>query len=182
MTKTIEELLNLPPTPNAEEIEEEVPQEETSESTDLTAQEEQRNLLTEADSIMDKIDRALPQVRDLEDVDDELDELAKLGKETFEELIEFGMNVEPRFTKDILNAAASMLGHSITAKTAKVDSKLKRIELQIRKQRLEQQAKSKTDTPDNTGNDEPDAPPEKYDRNTLLATVVSEIRKNPKVS
>lgn len=154
------------------------PDEETSESTEIT--EAQRNFLEEADAAMDKIDRALPQVHDLDTTDQELDELSTLAKDTFQDLVEFGMNVEPRFTKDILSAAAAMLGHSITAKTAKVDSKLKRIDLQIRKERLEQQKKTKVDTPDNTNDGEQEEKPGKYDRNTLLATVMSEIKKNPK--
>lgn len=178
MTKSLEELLNLPPTPNVNEAEE-VPEEE---STDVTISEEDRNVLAEADFVLDKIDRALPTVHDLDTTDQELDELSNLAKSTFQDLVDFGMNVEPRFTKDILGAAATLLGHAITAKSAKVDSKLKRIDLQIRKQRLDQQAKSKTETPDNTPNGDGEEKQEAYDRNTLLATVISESRKNLKDS
>ena len=49
-----------------------------------------------------------------------------------------GMNVEPRFASEIFAVASNMLGHAITAKTAKLDKKLKMIDLQLKKARLDQ--------------------------------------------
>jgi hypothetical protein len=40
---------------------------------------------------------------------------------------------------EIFSVASSMLGHAITAKTAKLDKKLKMIDLQLKKMRLDQQ-------------------------------------------
>ena len=132
MTKKLTELLNLPPIP---------------EDTDSTAQEaldfirNNQDVITEVDSAINKIDLALPLVRDLERGDDELDELAKLAKEKAEDLIDLGMNIDPRFAGVIMQTAGTMLGHAITAKTAKMDKKLRMINLQLAKARLDHQIK-----------------------------------------
>jgi len=56
-----------------------------------------------------------------------------------------------------------MLGHAITAKNAKMNKKLKMIELQLKKARLDQQAAKNTDgEPEQTGTGQV------LDRNELL--------------
>jgi hypothetical protein len=50
-----------------------------------------------------------------------------------------GMQVDSRFASEIFSVASNMLGHAITAKTAKMDKKLKMIDLQLKKMRLDQQ-------------------------------------------
>jgi hypothetical protein len=52
------------------------------------------------------------------------------------------MNVEARYSGRLFEVAASMLGHAIQAKTAKLDKKLKMIDLQIKKQKLDQDSSS----------------------------------------
>jgi hypothetical protein len=49
------------------------------------------------------------------------------------------MQVDSRFAAEIFSVASNMLGHAITAKTAKLDKKLKTIDLQLKKMRLDQQ-------------------------------------------
>ena len=132
MTKKLESLFNLPTSDN--------PIDPTvEESTSLI--EENRDLITEVNAAIDKIDIALPTVHDLDTADDELDELAKLAKDKAEDLIDLGMNVEPRFSGVILQTAGIMLGHAITAKTAKLDKKLRMINLQLQKAKLDHQIK-----------------------------------------
>ena len=138
MTKRLEELFNLP----AEEKTE-------NNDTDSTAEaygsiEEQRSLIKNVDDAIDKIDAALPFVNDLDISDKELDDLSDLAKEKFQDLIDLGMNVEARFSGHILATAGTLLGHAITAKQAKLDKKLKMVDLQLKKARLDQQAQ-KTD-------------------------------------
>jgi hypothetical protein len=87
---------------------------------------------------VDKVEAALPLVKDLATSDAEMDELADLAKNTFNDLMELGMNVDVRSSGRIFEVAATMLGHSITAKTAKLDKKLAIINLQLRKQKLQQ--------------------------------------------
>ena len=109
---------------------------------------ENRELITEVDRAIDKIDAALPTVRDLETGDNELDELARLAQSKAEDLIDLGMNVEPRFSGVILQTAGIMLGHAITAKTAKLDKKLKMVQLQLAKAKLDHQIKKDAGTPE----------------------------------
>jgi hypothetical protein len=110
---------------------------------------ENREIIDQVDTAISKIDEALPMVKDLEAGDAELDELANLAKTKAEDLIDLGMNVDPRFAGIILQTASNMLGHSITAKTAKMDKKLRMIQLQLQKARLDHQIKKDTkDSPD----------------------------------
>jgi hypothetical protein len=134
MTKKLEDLFNL------------APSDATAEETEAVIA-ENRELITEVDSAISKIDAALPMVRDLETGDEELDDLARLAKEKAEDLIDLGMNVEPRFSGVILQTAGVMLGHAITAKTAKLDKKLRMVQLQLQKARLDHQIKKDTKDP-----------------------------------
>jgi hypothetical protein len=108
-----------------------------------------RSQIAEIDATIDKIDQALPTVRDLETGDRELDELAAKAQETFNDLMDLGMQVDSRYSSEIFNVASQMLGHALTAKTAKLNKKLKMVDLQMKKLKLDQdQAKA-------TANDEP---------------------------
>ena len=128
----MESLFNLPPSDD--------PIDPTVEESKSLIK-ENRDLITEVNAAIDKIDIALPTVHDLDTADDELDELAKLAKDKAEDLIDLGMNVEPRFSGVILQTAGIMLGHAITAKTAKLDKKLRMINLQLQKAKLDHQIK-----------------------------------------
>jgi hypothetical protein len=68
-----------------------------------------------------------------------MDELADLAKDSYKDLMDLGMQVDSRFASEIFNVAGTMLGHAITAKTAKMNKKLKVIDLQLKKMRLDQQ-------------------------------------------
>jgi hypothetical protein len=127
MTQKLEELFNLPPSDNT-----------TSEEAKSHI-EENRAIIKEVDLAIDKIDAALPFVADLDISDKELDDLSDLAKEKFEDLISLGMNVEARFSGHILATAGTLLGHAITAKQAKLDKKLRMVDLQLKKARLDQQ-------------------------------------------
>jgi hypothetical protein len=134
MTKKLEELFNLPAT------------EATPEQVEHAIA-ENRAIISEVDLAIDKIDAALPTVRDLETGDAELDELATLAKQKAEDLIDLGMNVEPRFSGVILQTAGTLLGHAITAKTAKLDKKLRMVQLQLQKARLDHQIRKDAGDP-----------------------------------
>lgn len=135
MTRKLEELFQLPTISVLE-------QNETQESsTNIKSEiEENKQLLANADIAIDKIDAALPLVHDLDTTDKDLDDLADLAKNTFTDLIDLSMNCEPRFSGPILQSASTLLGHAITAKVAKMDKKLKMVELQIKKARIDQDA------------------------------------------
>ena len=136
MTQKLSELFNLPPTDDV-----------TAEQAEHTI-EENREMIEAVDLAIDKIDAALPMVNDLGTSDTELDELSDLAKDKFNDLIDLGMNVEARFSGHILATAGTLLGHAITAKQAKLDKKLRMIDLQLKKARLDwqiDQANKKTD-------------------------------------
>lgn len=90
---------------------------------------------------IDKIDAALPAIRDLSASDKEFDEIAEMAIKSHKDLTDLGFNVETRFAGEILGVAGNMLGHALTAKKNKVEKKLKTIELQLKKMRLDQQQK-----------------------------------------
>lgn len=100
-------------------------------------------------SEFDKIAAALPQVKGLGDASDtEFDELAKRATDAYDDLMDLGMNVEARYSGRIFEVAAGMLKNAIDAKSSKIDKKLKMIELQIKKQRADQEANSADDSID----------------------------------
>jgi len=113
---------------------------------------------------IDKIEKALPQVKGLEASDNEMDELAGLATGSYKDLMELGMQVDSRFASEIFNSAGTMLGHAITAKTAKLNKKLKMIELQLKKASLDQKVASQNQELDNT----PVGSGQALDRNELL--------------
>jgi hypothetical protein len=121
----LEELFDLPPT--SEEVDQAIP-----------ALPETRMSLAELDSTIDKIDAALPAVRDLDASDREMDDLADMAKSSYNDLMDLGMQVDSRFASEIFGVASNMLGHAITAKTAKLNKKLKMIDLQLKKARMDQ--------------------------------------------
>lgn len=89
----------------------------------------------------DKISAALPQVKGLGDVSDsEFDALAQRATDAYDDLMDLGMNVEARYSGRVFEVAASMLKNAIDAKSAKIDKKLKMIELQLKKQKLDNDA------------------------------------------
>ena len=123
--KKLEELFDLP---RSDELE----SEEHSLNIDET-----KIALAEIDNAIDKIDSALPMVRDLQASDVEMDDLAKKATESFDELMSLGMNVDSRFAAEIFSVAGAMLGHALTAKQAKLNKKLKMIDLQLKKANLD---------------------------------------------
>lgn len=161
MTKKLEKLFELD---SSQEILEEsiVEPDEPKISKDLIS--------IETLEIIEKIENALPQVRDLESSDSELDELGALAKNAFTDLLDLGMQVDSRFSAEIFNSASSMLGHALTAKTAKINKKLKMIDLQLKKAELDRKLSAQNkqlpnETPIGTG--------QVLDRNELIKMIMS---------
>jgi len=139
MTKKLEDLFDINPAGFIEG------EEEIEVCTELEVSKSQlRELDTTLDKIddtpLDKIDAALPTVRDINTSDVELDRLSKLAEDSFEQLLELGLNMEPMRSSEVLSTAAALLGHAISAKNAKVNNKLRVVQLQIQKARLDLQA------------------------------------------
>ena len=131
MTRKLEELLNLPD--NKEIIE--------SETTKEVAEPQSPGPFLRDLEELDKISAALPQVKGLGDVSDkEFDDLAQRATDAYDDLMDLGMNVEARYSGRVFEVAASMLKNAIDAKSAKMDKKLKMIELQLKKAKLDQES------------------------------------------
>jgi hypothetical protein len=135
MTKKLEDLFNLEssePTSveSAPAVDEtpvvEPPTHEAVDNIEKTSREIQR------------ITSTLPQIQELNDLDDkELDHLADKAEKAYDDLMDLGMNVEVRYSGRIFEVASSMLGNAITAKTAKLDKKLKAVDLQLKKLKMD---------------------------------------------
>jgi len=166
MTQKLEELFNLPPADST------TPEEAKS------SIEENRAIIKEVDLAIDKIDAALPYVNDLDISDKELDDLSDLAKEKFQDLIDLGMNVEARFSGHILATAGTLLGHAITAKQAKLDKKLRMVDLQLKKARLDAQiAKDNNKSDGDKIVDAEDGRAVILDRNELLKQILGKSDK-----
>lgn len=132
MTKKLEELLNLPESKKIIKDEEK----KQAKAEIAKAQPLLRDI-----SEFDKINAALPQVKGLGDASDsEFDALAQRATDAYDDLMDLGMNVEARYSGRIFEVAGTMLKNAIDAKAAKIDKKLKMLELQIKKQKLDQDA------------------------------------------
>jgi hypothetical protein len=134
-------------------------------------------LTDEFQDTIDKIESSLPTVKGLEASDKEMDELAELAKEAFENLMDMGMQTDSRFAAEIFNSAHGFLGHSITAKTAKINKKLKMISLQLQKAELDRKiaaaaAKGESAQPEQTQL----GTGQVIDRNDLIRQILAESK------
>ena len=71
--------------------------------------------------------------------DTELNDIAQRALEAYEDLMDLGMNVEARYSGRVFEVAGNMLKTSLDAKVAKIDKKLKMVELQLKKEKLDKE-------------------------------------------
>jgi len=127
MTKRLEELFNLEETEDIVE-------------TPIIAPptHEEVNSLEKSYQAVAEITRGLPQIKELDDLDDKaLDDLAKKAETAYDDLMDLGLNVEVRYASRIFEVASSMMSNAITAKTAKIDKRLKAVDLQLKKLKID---------------------------------------------
>jgi hypothetical protein len=129
MTKKLEELFNLEES-NPETVEEIAPVEKPTH--------QEIDTLEKQIQAVQEITRGLPQIQELNELDDkELDHLATKAEQAYDDLMDLGMNVEVRYSGRIFEVASSMMGNAIAAKTAKIDKKLKAVDLQLKKLKID---------------------------------------------
>lgn len=168
MTKRLEELFDLT---------DDTPEEKT----DIPVAEEpldQSIISVETLETIEKVELALPQVRGLESSDQEMDDLADMAKTAFNNLMDLGMQVESRFSAEIFNSAGTMLGHAITAKTAKLNKKLKTIDLQLKKVDLERKLAAQKPNGQSEGSSTHLGQGQTIDRNELIRAILNEANLN----
>lgn len=171
MTKKLEELFGL----NEDSTSENTVDQEKDDtiSTELISQE---TLAT-----IERVESALPTVKGLDATDKDLDEFSDLAKEAFNNLMDLGMQVDSRFSAEIFNSASSMLGHAIGAKTAKINKKLRMVDLQLKKAELERKLaaqESKNNPGNNTDGGHDLGVGEVIDRNELIRQVLAQVDTN----
>jgi len=168
VNKKIEDVFNLPPV------------ESNINSSYPTDKEEQMGLdlekMQEQLDVADKIDKALPQVRDLEALDADMDNYAGQAMNAFKDLMDLGQNVEDRHAASVFDVASKMMTNAITAKTAKMDKKLKMVQLQLQKAKLDH-AEAKINGKEDTIQGEAE---EFEDRNTLINAVIEKMNNSDK--
>lgn len=135
MTKKLEELLNLP---DSKEILDHAKQQDKKKAKETAIIEQEETFRDIAE--FDKIASALPQVKGLgEKADSELEDIAQRALDAYEDLMNLGMNVESRYSGRVFEVAGNMLKTSLDAKVAKIDKKLKMVELQLKKEKLDKE-------------------------------------------
>jgi hypothetical protein len=129
MTKKLEELLNLPDSQEIIKAE----QQKSNEVVKSSPQEDFRTI-----SELDKITAALPAVKGLGELaDQELNDIAMKATSAYDDLMDLGMNVEARYSGRVFEVAGGMLKTALDAKVAKLDKKLKMIDLQLKKEKMD---------------------------------------------
>lgn len=131
MTKKLEEIFDLEP--------------KQTEDTKIDVSEPlpvKADIPAETLSNIEKIENALPRVKGLEAGDGEMDELAEIAQRSYKDLMDLGMNVDSRFSAEIFSVASNLLNHAISAKTAKINKKLKMVDLQLKQAQLEQKERA----------------------------------------
>ena len=149
MTKKLEDILNLP---NVKEAFKDVDAKEKIKETKNTngaspvsaknLDPETHKNLQKSYAEFDKVAAALPQVKGLGELSDlELDKLAVEAEESYKNLMDLGMNVDSRYSGRIFEVASTMLRNAIDAKGSKIDKKLKMVELQLKKMKIDKTGK-----------------------------------------
>ena len=142
MTKKLEDILNLP---NVKEAFAQADAKEKTKVQTNTVNGVQKNVdpetaknLEKTYAEFDKIASALPRVKGLGELSDlELDKLAVEAEESYKNLMDLGMNVDSRYSGRIFEVASTMLRNAIDAKGSKIDKKLKMVELQLKKLKID---------------------------------------------
>lgn len=132
MTRNLEDAFNLPPVSRDTEHDDVGHHEER----DLDAH-EQIAQINQALSISDKINGALAEVRGMEAHDREMDDIAAQAMDSYQQLMDLGMNVQDMAAGTVFNNAAQMLKIALEAKDSKTARKLKQIDLMLKKATLD---------------------------------------------
>jgi len=130
MTKKLEELFNLDDK-QINVVPKSINEELVEKATEVKS-------LDDSIEAVNQITKSLPQIVELNDLNDiDLDNLANKAEKAYDDLMDLGMNVEVRYSGRIFEVAGGMLKNAIDAKSAKIDKKLKAIDLQLKKYKID---------------------------------------------
>jgi hypothetical protein len=119
--------------------------------------------LLDALSTAEKLDYALSTVTGVDKHDDEMDEISRKAITSHDELIELGKNTPPGQTGRVYEVAGQMLKYALDARNSKADKKIKMLELQLKKLKIEKDA----------GEHDGPSKGDELDRNELLSLIRS---------
>ncbi|WPK39707.1 hypothetical protein Deiofobo_0510 [Pseudomonas phage Deifobo] len=164
MTKRLEEVFDFA------SFDEEAPAEiiETANEEDVSGQ------IVDINSQSDKIDAALVGVTQLDSHDRDMDEIAKTAMDAYRDLWDISQNIHDAQVSKVLEVAHNMLKTAQDAKEAKNYRKLKMVELQIKKARLDWEMthkKTSTDAPAGSNG-------VYFDRNELIGLLLNKDNDN----
>lgn len=151
MTQRLEDLFNLPETPIP------TPKKTGKVKNTKAIAEERDQVMAQMQSIVKERRISLTEFNSKSDI--ELDDIAECAKQTYDDLMDLGMNVDSRYSARIFEVASAFLKISLDAKSTKVNKVLKSAELEIR------QDKGKVNQSNNMVNSDHVV----SDRNSLLA-------------
>ena len=141
MTRKLEDILNLPNVKEAfakVDAKEKSREDKDKPTIPKNVDPQTAKALEKTYQEFDKIAAALPQVKGLGELSDlELDKLAMEAEDSYKNLMDLGMNVDSRYSGRIFEVASSMLRNAIDAKSQKIDKKLKIVELQLKKLKID---------------------------------------------
>jgi|TARA_Y100000592_G_scaffold35460_1_gene56288 hypothetical protein len=159
-----------------QDSQEEIQEEDNEQTKENSIQNTDATPILKAITTAEKIDRALPQVTGLDAEDKDMDTYATEAMKSYQDLMNLGMNVEVRHSGKLFEVASTMLKNAVEAKNAKLEKKLRMVELQLKKQRVDQMGKtgdSSTDIVEGEG----------YvvgDRNELLKQILDRVDNDKK--
>ena len=162
--------------PKHQDSQEEIQEEDNEQTKENSIQNTDATPILKAITTAEKIDRALPQVTGLDAEDKDMDTYATEAMKSYQDLMNLGMNVEVRHSGKLFEVASTMLKNAVEAKNAKLEKKLRMVELQLKKQRIDQMGKtgdSSTDIVEGEG----------YvvgDRNELLKQILDRVDNDKK--
>lgn len=160
MTRQLEQLLNLAQEHKDNNIEK--PDFDPMKFSEMV---DDSNEILNALEISERIDHALMTVSKLNDHDREMDDIGNRAMASYKDLCDLGMNVADAYVGKIYEVAATMLRTAMDARDAKVNRKLKTIDLQLKKAKLDQNYKLKTLDTDESN------PGDGFDRNELITYI-----------
>ena len=159
-----------------QDSQEEIQEEDNEQTKENSIQNTDATPILKAITTAEKIDRALPQVTGLDAEDKDMDTYATEAMKSYQDLMNLGMNVEVRHSGKLFEVASTMLKNAVEAKNAKLEKKLRMVELQLKKQRVDQMGKtgdSSTDIVEGEGY-------EVGDRNELLKQILDRVDNDKK--
>ncbi len=162
MTKKLEEEFNLPAMEEVTDIA--PPKEDTEEVI-----EETKNAL----SVSEKINLAFKEIKGLEDHEVEMNDIAKKAIDSYEQLMNLGMNVSDMAAGKVFAEASNMLKIALDASDAKTKAKLQQIDLMLKKARIDKFS-------DKGSGDAQSVEATVFDRNELLKLIKGDSPQNDK--